>query len=253
MENFSQIFSQLRDSSGEFKSNIHLLDEIVPVEEQMEYFQYARYIHSDQENHNIDRNYLIANLFSPDIAVEDRRHNLSVLAGILDVAAYRAIEAYHRSPLEPELTNWSALALAESKILLDTDLSGEKQYFVSTGLGGKHNRLRFFVVIASIDRSDLTDLQQQILLRELQFTFERNNIEMESYKFKNNFMTISILSDINHDAQMRIEEVVDECNIYGGYLDPRFLFTNIKQLEDSKIEELLSQSEDLTNGDGEDQ
>ena len=134
MDKFDKILSQLRDSSGEMKSNMHMLNEIVPVEEQMKYFQYSKYIQSQDANMQPDRNYMIGRLFSPGINIEDKRYYLSALAAIADVAAYRAIETYHSSPLESELSNWSALALAESKILLDADLSGEKQFFVSTGL-----------------------------------------------------------------------------------------------------------------------
>lgn len=243
MDNFDQIMNQLKDSAGEFRSNIHLLDKIVPVEEQIEYFQYSKYLQSDKLNNKLNRDFLIAKLFTPEVELEDRRYYLSLLAGIVDVAAYRAIETYYSSPLEPELANWSAMALVESKILLDTDFSGEKQFFVSTGLGGKNSKLRFFTVIATLDRSDFTDFQKETLFRELKFNFEHNNIELETSQIRNNYVTMLILSDFNHDARVSIEQVIDECNEYGSYLDPRFLLTNMKQLEDSNIEELLSKSE----------
>lgn len=243
MKEFEKMLNQLRDSSGELKANMHLLNEIVPVEEQMKYFEYSKYVQSNKDNTGLDRNYLIAKLFTPEIDIEDRRYYLSALAGIVDVAAYRAIETYHSSPLEPELANWSAMALAESKILLDADLSGEKQFFVSTGLGGKNGRLRYFSVIASADRSNFNEFQKETLLRELQFAFKTHNIEVESIEIKTNYLKMFLLCGLNQDGHECIENAIHECNEMGHFLDDQFLLTNVKHIGDTQIEELLKKKD----------
>lgn len=239
MDNFDKIINQLRDASGEMRDNMHMLTEIVPVEEQMKYFHYSKYAQKKKENESLDRNYMIAKLFTPEADIEDKRYYLTVLAGIVDVAAYRAIETYHSSPMEPELTYWSALALAESKILLDAELSGEKQFFVSTGLGGKNKKLRYFSVIATADRTDFTDFQRETLLRELQFQFERDNIDLEEMEIKGNYIKMFLLCGLSHDAKESVQKAINEANEFGDYLDKHFLLTNIKQLSDEEIIELL--------------
>lgn len=251
MKEFEKMLNQLRDSSGELKANMHLLNEIVPVEEQMKYFEYSKYVQSNKDNIGLDRNYLIAKLFTPEIDLEDRRYYLSVLAGIVDVAAYRAIETYHSSPLEAELANWSAMALAESKILLDADLSGEKHFFVSTGLGGKNSKLRYFSVIASFDRSDFNEFQRETLLRELQFAFKTHNIEVESIEIKSNYLKIFLLSGLNQDARLCIESAIKECNEMGHFVDDQFLLTNVKKIDDTEIEELLNKKKPDSNSESE--
>lgn len=239
MERYDKTLDQLMNSSGELKSNMHMLNEIVPVEEQMKYFQYSKYIQTNKEKDSLDRNYLIARLFTPEVEIEDRRYYLSILAGITDVAAYRALEAYHKNPLEAELAYWSALALTESKILLDAELSGEKQFFLSTGLGGKDKKLRYFSVITTTDRSDFTDFQKEALLSELQFRFEQDEIDLEEIQVEGKFVKILILCGLSHDARISIEKVVDEVNLLGGFIDHRFLLTNVKQIGDEEIEKLL--------------
>lgn len=234
------MLNQLKDSSGEMGDNMHMLNEIVPVEEQMKYFHYSKHVQKNKKEEELDRNYMIAKLFTPEADIEDKRYYLTVLAGIVDVAAYRAIETYHSSPLEPELGHWSALALAESKILLDAELSGEKQFFVSTGLGGKDKKLRYFSVIATADRSDFTDFQRETLLRELRFQFEQNNIELEEMEVKGNYLKMFLLCGISHDARECVQKAVNEANEFGNYIDNHFLLTNIKQLNDIEITELLN-------------
>ncbi len=239
MDKFDRILSQLRDSSGGMKSNMHMLNEIVPVEEQMKYFQYSKYVQSQDSNLQPDRNYMIGRLFSPGVNIEDKRYYLSALAAIADVAAYRAIETYHSSPLEPELSNWSALAFAESKILLDADLSGEKQFFVSTGLGGKDGKLRYFLVIASNDRSDFTEFQKETIRKELMFAYETNDIEIESVDFKENYVKMFLLCGLKYDPRLCTEKAIKECNDMGHFIDNRFLLTNVKLINDADIKELL--------------
>ncbi|NDW09112.1 hypothetical protein [Dysgonomonas sp. 520] len=243
MENFDDMLSKLRDSSGEMKPNLHILNEIVPVEEQVRYFKFSKYIQNNNDKDKFDRNYLIARLFTPEVNVEDKRYYLTVLASLTDVAAYRAIEAYHRNPLEKELQNWSAMALIESRILLDTELSGEKQFYVSTGLGGKDNKLRFFAVIASASRNEFTVFQKEILIRELQFAFDRDKIEIESLEIKPDYIRLLLLCDLNHQVNLSIENAIKECNELGDFVDEKFLVTNLKQLNDDEISKLLRKEE----------
>lgn len=242
MEKFDNTLNQLRDSYGELKDNMHMLDEIVPVEEQMKYFQYSKYIETNKEQNSLDRNYLIARLFTPEVEIEDKRYYLSSLAKIADVASYRAIEAYHKIPLEPELKHWSALALAESKLLLNAELSGEKQFFVSTGLGGKDKKLRYFAVIASANREKLSDFQVQTLLRELQFCFDQDKIDLEKLELRENYLKLFLLCDLNHEPRISVEKAINESNLFGEYVDPSFLLTNVKQMEDKEIESFLNKT-----------
>jgi len=244
MEKFDKILDQLKDSSGELGDNMHMLNEIVPVEEQMRYFQYSKYIQSKKDKEELDKNYMIAQLFTPGADVEDKRYYLSLLAGVVDVAAFRAIEAYHSSPLEEELNYWSALALAESKILLDAELSGEKQFFVSTGLGGINKKLRYFAVVATAGREDFTEFQKEILLRELNFEFEKNQIDIESMEVKGNYIKMFLLCGLSHDARVCMQKAIDESNEFGQFVDNHFLLTNVKQIQDEEIEQLLRKKKD---------
>lgn len=243
MDKFGKILNQLKGLSGEMKSNMHMLDEIVPVEEQMKYFQYSKYVNSQEKDKQPDRNFMIAKLFTPDISIEDKRYYLSVLAGMTDVASYRAIEAYHNSPLEKELTSWSALALTESRISLDGELSGEKQFFVSTGLGGRGGKLRYFSVIASKDRSDFTDFQKEVIKKELNFAYEAHDIDIENIDFKSNYVKIFLLCGLKFDPRACTENAIKECNEIGNFIDNRFLLTNVKLINDNEIQELLNTKE----------
>lgn len=242
MDQFDKTLDQLKNSSGEIKANLHILDEIIPIEEQMKYFQYSKYVNSEKRQADLDINYLIAKLFTPNVELEDKRYYLTILAGMVDVASYRAIEAYHKNPLEPELTHWSALALVESKVLLDTELSEEKQYFVSTGLGGHDGKLRFFSVIASSDFTDFTLFQKVTLIKEIKFAFNENDIELEELIDRDNYLKMTFLCDMNTDLRRIIAKAIEEGNLLGGFINEKFILTNLKKIGDADIQKMLHKS-----------
>ncbi len=237
MDRYDEILNQLKDSKGELKDNFHILEEIVPIEEQLQYFDYCKRARSDNES--VDRNYLVALLFSPTIDLEEKKYCLSVLAGMTDIGAYRALETYHSSPPDPELAHWSALALIESRILIDSDLSGEKQILVSTGLGGHKDELRFFVVIATKDRKEYTELQKEILDKELKFQFDHENVTVEEYEYCGNYLGIVLLSKLSVNLKAVLKKVVDECNQFGDFIDEKFIITNIKKFTHPEVQKLL--------------
>ncbi|MDH6354015.1 hypothetical protein M2132_000335 [Dysgonomonas sp. PH5-45] len=243
MDNFNEMLDKLRDSSGEMKSNLHMLREIIPIEEQMRYFDYVKNVRTETVDSHFTKEYLIARLFTPELGVESKRFYLALLAAMPDVAVYRAIETYHSSPLEPELANWSTLALMESRILLDSDLSGERQFFVSTGLGGKEGKLRYFLIITTDDRTELSCFQKDTLKRELQFSFEKNEIEIESIDFKPSYLKMFLFCGLNHDPRVAVEEAIKECNELGCHFDTKFLLTNVKLLDDEEIKTILLKKE----------
>lgn len=240
MDEFDKILNQLKDSSGSLKNNLHILEQIIPMEEQMKYFEYSKHIRNEYDH--VNRDYLIARLFSPNSNIEDRQFCLVLLASLIDIAAYRSIETFHSSPLDEGLKNWAALALIESRLLIDSDLSGEQQYLVSTGLGGSNNLLRFFSIIPSKDRSDFSTFQKDIIEREFNFALKQANVIIEEFEIKENYTRLQVLSDIKHSLRDMLLIIVKECNDLGDFLDEKFMLTNLRTFEDTEIKKLLHKS-----------
>ncbi len=217
--------------------SFHMLEDSVPIEEQMKYFRYFEKLRV--ENIPFNRDEEIDILFSSDASVERKKQSLSLLATIPDVTAYRSIETYQSSPLEPELSDWASMSLISSRIVLSSDLSGQQQIYVSSGLGGMDKKLRFFSLFTTTDREPFTDLQKEIVEREFHFQLKQSDIEIEKIEMHDNYFTILMLLPIDRDVQTNLRDAVNECNQYGSFLDTRFLLTNTKILSESEIEKLL--------------
>lgn len=221
--------------------SFHVLEDLVPIEEQMEYFRYFDQFR--REDSPFVRDEEISILFSAEALIERKKKSLLRLASIPDVSAYRAIETYHSSPLEPELFNWSSMALVSSRIVLSSDLSGQQQIYVSSGLGGHNKKLRFFALFTTNNRQVLTDLQKEIVDREFRFQFQQAEIEIEKFEIKDIYFTILMLFPINIEVRASINAAIDEINQYGNFLESKYLFTNVKVLNESEIEKLLDKKQ----------
>lgn len=239
MSKQDDILANLRKTlSEEGVDSFHILEELIPIEEQIEYFRYFEKIRL--ENEPFERDHEISLLFSPDVSIERKKLSLCKLASVPDIGAYRSIETYHSSPLEPELKNWSAMALVSSRIVLSSDLSGHQQIYISSGLGGHEKKLRFFALFATADRKPFTDLQKEIVEREFRFQLEMSDIEIEKFEIHDNYFTLLILFSFEIDVKSILNAAISECNQYGNFLDERYLFTNLKILSEQEIERLLS-------------
>ena len=217
--------------------SFHILEDLVPLEIQMDYFKYFDNLR--RENPSFDRDKEINNLFSSEDDIERKKKSLILLASIPDVKAYRAIETYHSSPVNTQLTNWSSMALVNSRIVLTSDLSGQQQVYISSGLGGQDKKLRFFALFTTNHGQEFTELQKEMIEREFTFHLKTANVLIEKFEVKNNYFTILLLFPFDEDIKSRLNSAVEECNQYGNFLDTKFLFTNVKILNEEEIEILL--------------
>lgn len=248
MSKQDDLLAKLRETIDEQGvESFHILEELVPVDQQMEFFRYLDRVRSKQET--FDRNEEINLLFSPDVSIPRKKHSLVLLASIPDVKAYRSIETYHSSPAEPELQDWSSMALVSSRIILSSELSGQQQIYISSGLGGQDHKLRFFALFVSHNGHPFTDLQKEMAEREFTFQLQQAEVTIEKIEMKENYFTILMLLPFRHDIRVSFEEALNECNQYGHFLDPKYLFTNVKILNEQEIGQLLKRNDSSGNSD----
>lgn len=242
MSGHDDLLAKLRQTLDEQGiDSFHILEDLVPIEEQMEYFRYFDKLRRGKKS--FDRDEEVSILFSPEETIDRKKKSLTLLASIPDVGAYRSIETYHSSPLDSELTHWSSMALVSSRIILSSDLSGQQQIYISSGLGGQDKKLRFFSLFTTNNREHFTDLQKEIVEREFTFQIKKAEVEIEQFDIKDNYFTILLLFSFDKDVKSSLNAAVAECNQYGDFIDTKFLFTNVKILTEHEIEKMLKKGQ----------
>jgi len=180
-------------------------------------------------------------LFDTEMPIENKRTLLVQMAGIPNPEIYRVLESYGKEPDE-ELKEWSKLALQENRLLLESHLldNQSRQVFISTGLGGKGHKLRYFVVLINKSGDDLQPFQQKVVQDEMQYILQRYDSELENLIFMQRYTTMRVVVPISSDLTKLFREGIDECNQFGDFLSPDFIVTNVKEMSEEEINEALS-------------
>lgn len=244
MKNWNNILDKLRTTiNNNGIDSFHILEELVPIEEQMEYFKYFDDLKERGVRFEPDTE--IKMLFSPDVSIDRKKECIALLSSIPSVKAYRALETYQADPMEPELKNWSSIALLGSRISLDSELSGKPQTYISSGLGGHDKKLRFYALFISSTREDFTDVQKKMIEREFRFQLEAVGVDIETFEIEDNYFSILLLFPFKTDVRATLQSAIEECNQYGDFLDSKFLFTNVKVFTKEEIQKLIDNNEEL--------
>ncbi|WP_066628811.1 hypothetical protein [Labilibacter marinus] len=246
---FNQVYNKIQELLKSGKNTISVLEEQVDVELQLEYFKTSRKLYNkvDKEVVLMEKNQLTESAISIDV----KKELLSSLAKIDDPSAFRALETYKENP-DAELEQWSKLAYQESKMVLETSLLGEAPIFISTGLGGKGSQLRYFIVLVANESEALEEWQQNLVRKELNYFFERDNGELEQIDFDTDLVLITGLLPIAINIKDTLTSVVKECNELGGFLKKSFIVTNVKKLEINEVRNMVNaaQSKEDSSEDG---
>jgi hypothetical protein len=238
---FNQFQTFLNKTDGEF----YVFEHQVPLETQMEYYKNSNRIRSilaplqpNESDKEADYIQFVSELQNPETSKEAKKQILSVLAVSKQIKAYRILEKYLQSP-DKELTDWAYMALMESRMMLETEFSDERLIYISTGLGGKGKKLRYYVLLLSTTGNLFLDYQKQVIEREFAYTLSKEDGEMEQLDIYDNHIEMLILVPFQTDIKKILTYTIHECNLYGDFISDIVTVTNVKKLSNKEIAKII--------------
>ena len=231
------IYDKIVEMFGVNRGSVNILEEQIDTETQTEYYEMAKNNEDEYTSEEIIKNKDI--IFDKNASIDDKKNILVQLASVDDIEAYRAIEKYVNQP-NIKLYHWACLALQESKMLIESKLLDENKVLITTGLGGKGTKLRYFVVLFSSTGKNFTRLQQKIIKDELNFAFKKSGAELEEIAYSDNLATILSVVPIHVSVQELFSDIIDECNLLGSFINLNYIITNVKVLALDEINEILA-------------
>lgn len=239
-EEQKNIFNQYKQTFQELEGNLHILEQRIPVEKQMEYFKYSDQLKREQTPiTEEDLEYYNVALYNEDTTIEYKQHLLSLLATSRYIRAYRILEKYVQDP-QPEVAEWAHLALMESRMSLESELSEEKQIFISTGLGGKNNKLRFYALLLSSEHKPFVDFQKETIRREFSFFLPQVEGEVEQLNIGENYVEATFLLPMSVNIKEALDRIINECNQYGNFISDIYTVTNVRELTQEEVLKLAN-------------
>jgi len=244
MKGQEDVFKRFYDTFQNMDGHFHILEHRVPVEQQMEYFKYSDRVRKGVgEMNDADYERYVADLRNAELSKDEKKRILATLASSKQVRAYRLLEQYVQHSDE-ELVNWAYMALMESRITLESELSGEKQIYISTGLGGKGKKLRFYVLIISSGGEPFVDYQREVIEKEFRYALPKNDCEIERLTLEDKYVELVFLVPVKFDIRKILEDVIRECNLYGNFLSEAFTVTNVKELTREEVDRIVEKYKD---------
>ena len=232
-----------RTNSEDSLDSFSLMEDAIDLSIQQEYFNLSETIDFD----NIDYKEVFkesSKLFSENIPVEMKKKTLILLAHFGTAESYKILETYLKSSERP-LRDWALLSLKECRMFLESALLEEEGGFISTGLGGKGNKLRYYFIVSSKEGLPFSETHRNTLNAGFETISQKYNSEIEEINFKINYAMIRILIPIDVAVGDVIEEGISECNKMEEFLFFHYYVTNVKKPTN---EEILQYLEKIRHG-----
>jgi len=241
MERKGDSYKTFYDAVQNMDGRLHIIENRIPVEQQIEYIIYTFNVRKRlrKKLNDIDYDGFMEKLEHVDFSIKEKKRILTILASSSEVRAYRLLEQYAQNPDE-ELVHWASMALLQSRMTIESELSGEKQVYLSTGLGGKGEKLRLYVLILSSQKEPFADYQRKVIEKEFMYFLLKNDCEIERLNINDQYVELVFLLPIVVNIKKMLDIIVEECNQYGNFLAKSYLMTNVKELSQDEINQRLS-------------
>lgn len=241
MENNGEVNKILfHDSFQHMGSRVHIIEDNVPVEHQIEYLVYSYFFRGNRRKKLKEKDYkrCLEQLENVEISVAEKKKILSMLAFSCEIRAYRLLEQYAQNPDE-KLVHWASMALIESRMAIESELSDEKQIYISTGLGGKGEKLRLYALLLSALKKPFADYQKKVIEKEFDYFLSENDCEIERLTIRDRYVELVFLLPVATDMRKMLDTAILECNQYGNFLAKKYTLTNVKELSQDEINQVL--------------
>src|SRR4030067_3383684 len=158
-----------------------LIDEPIDLSIHEEYFSFLETIDFD----NVDYKEVLTEsdkLFDKHTSIELKKKILILLAHLGTAESCKVLEKYLKIS-QGNLRGWALLSLKECRAFLESVLLQEETGFISTGLGGKENKLRYYFIVSSKDGLPFSETSRNTLKRGFETISHKYKSEIEEINF----------------------------------------------------------------------
>ena len=227
------------EDSENYPDSFSLIEDGIDLAVQKEYLRLSETI----EFENIDYKRGLKEskkLFSEDIAIKAKKKLLILLAHSGTAESYQIIEKYLRHA-SGEWKQWALLSLKECRAFLESDLLEVEGGFISTGLGGKGDKFRYFFIVSSKGGLAFSETHRSTLKRAFEGIGQEYNAEIEKIHFEPDYAAIGMFIPADVAVGDIIEKGIRECNKKSDFLNFHYYVTNVKKPTNEELLKYLAE------------
>jgi hypothetical protein len=227
------------DNSKNVLDSFILIDEAIDLSIQEEYLGFSETI--DFDNIGYEEVLMESDkLFYKHTPIELKKRILILLAHLGTAESCRTLEKYLKIS-EGNLRDWALLSLKECRMFLESVLLQEEGGLISTGLGGKDNKLRYYFIVSSKDGLPFSETHKSTLKIGFETISHKYRSEIEKINFESTYAMIEVLIPMDVAVGEVIEEGISECDKMSEFLFPDYYVTNVKKPTHEEISKYLEE------------
>ena len=224
------------DLAGEL-SNIDIIESPIDPSVQKEYHDLSDSIDFDNANYGE----VLAEtdqLFVGGTPIEAKKRMLILLAHLGTIESAKKLEKYLKVS-ERGLKDWAVLSLKECRMFLESVFLNEEGGFISTGLGGKGNKLRYYFIVSKRHGRPLTGAEKETVQEAFQASSDEYGLELEELTIEGDYAMVGILVPMEVAVGEVIEGGIRQCNITEEVLSVDYYVTNVGKPTKEEISRYL--------------
>jgi len=227
-----------RELLGDIPESFSITEEEIDPTIYQEFYDYLSKIHvgEDDEDRPLQEG---TKLFDVTVPVSEKKEIISRLAQLGTVKTYRLLERYLEQA-EGELNHWGRAGLRHCQIFLESSLTDKSVGRISTGLGGKDNRLRYILIVGLL-KPDLHPEQRRLIEEGFHQTCQHHHSAAEGFKFTHSYVQVSLLVSMDIPVGQVIEESIQAINERAPCLYEKYFVTNVNQPTKEEVQHYLSE------------
>ena len=214
-----------------------ILEEGIDEQTQKEYLNYS---HSfGQGELSTEETMRISDmLFTTKTPPEAKKKALTLLAHLGTISAYRQIEKYYNTSGN-ELKPWTALALQECRMFLETSLTDESSGFISSGLGGIEDKMRYYFLVLPTGDKPFTSTQKTVIKNEFNLAAVDLNCVVETVDSSGSYVGLTALVPLDVAIGTFIETGIEQSNELGDFVFEYYYVTNMDIPDSDEIHDII--------------
>ena len=234
MENSDDYLKRMKVNTP---GNLDILQEGIDIETLKEYSGYSHSFDkgklSDKETINLG-----LALFHKKLPIEARKKILVLLAHLGTIEACRQIEKYGNSP-DNDLKQWTLLSLQECRMFLEGSIMDESMGYISSGLGGLGNRMRYYFLVLPLLGATFTQTQKDVIKSEFALICNGLNSIVEKTDCSDIYVGFTVLVPLDVAVGTLIESGIKKCNELGEFVFEYYYVGNVNIPDQKEIREII--------------
>ena len=201
-----------------------ILKEGIDMQTHMEYLDYS---HSFSQGELTEKETInLGNMLNDArTKVDSKKKIVTLLAHLGTISAFRQIESFYNNP-ENDIKKWTALALQECRMFLESTLTDGNAGFISTGLGGINDKLRYYFLVLPLTDKLFNAIQYRIIKEEFLLLAKDLKCIVETIDNSDTFVGLTVLVPMNVAIGTFIERGIQKCNELGAFVFEYYFATN---------------------------